>query len=451
MIKMSFPISLVSLLLLAADVIGLIAAFAFSYWLRQGAALPWFSWPIAWPILITLLSLYIVDAYRTDIQLSGMRTPIRTVVGIVFAGILISVLVYAGGFLSTSVPLFGRGTFPVALALFGIWATAWRFYIARWTKHRARNIRWLVLGGGEPADILLRDFKNSSAEGEMILYGAKQDSTLPPRINDADALAQDGYSGIIVMPQFKLADETVKQLMEVRFRGIRVYDLADFYEQFWFKLPVMHVRSGWFIFSHGFNLLHNPIGLRLKRVLDVVFSLLFLALFSPLIVLVGLLTRLTSRGPVLYRQIRTGENGKEFTLYKFRSMRVDAESHGPSWASVNDSRVTPVGRILRATRLDEIPQVINVLRGEMSFIGPRPERPVFNQQLEKEIPFYNLRHLVSPGITGWAQVMYPYGASVEDAREKLQYDLYYIKNYSLLLDITILFKTLRVILLGKGR
>ena len=167
--------------------------------------------------------------------------------------------------------------------------------------------------------------------------------------------------------------------------------------------------------------------------------------------LVSLFIKLESRGPVIYRQVRTGLGGQEFEMLKFRSMSDDAERNGPQWAQKSDPRVTRVGRAIRLLRIDELPQLFNVLKGEMSFIGPRPERPVFNETLEKEIPLYNLRHLVRPGITGWAQVMRPYGASVEDAREKLQYDLYYIKNYSVLLDIGIVFKTLRVVLLGKGR
>ena len=171
----------------------------------------------------------------------------------------------------------------------------------------------------------------------------------------------------------------------------------------------------------------------------------------PLMVLVALAIRLESEGPVLFRQIRTGRNNREFRILKFRSMRTDAEADGARWAQREDPRATKVGRFIRLTRLDELPQLINVLRGEMSFIGPRPERPEFVRELEKSIPFYDFRHVVRPGITGWAQVLYPYGSSVNDSREKLQYDLYYIKNYSLALDLVIIFKTARVVLSGSGR
>ena len=175
------------------------------------------------------------------------------------------------------------------------------------------------------------------------------------------------------------------------------------------------------------------------------------ALFLPLFLVIPILVKSESRGPVIYSQTRTGRGGREFVLYKFRTMYTNAEQDGPRWAEQDDPRVTRVGRILRKTRLDELPQLWNVLKGDMSFVGPRPERPAFVLEIEKNVPYYELRHLVSPGITGWAQVMFPYGASIEDAVEKLQYDLYYIKNYSLLLDAVILIKTMRIVFHVRGR
>jgi lipopolysaccharide/colanic/teichoic acid biosynthesis glycosyltransferase len=165
----------------------------------------------------------------------------------------------------------------------------------------------------------------------------------------------------------------------------------------------------------------------------------------------AVLIRLESSGGAIYKQVRTGKDGKDFTIFKFRSMRSDAEKNGAQWASQNDSRVTRIGNFIRKTRIDELPQLFNILRGTMSFIGPRPERPEFNRSLEKELSFYNLRHIVQPGLTGWAQVLYPYGASLEDAKEKLQYDLFYIKNYSLWMDISIVLKTITVVVFGRGR
>jgi exopolysaccharide biosynthesis polyprenyl glycosylphosphotransferase len=240
-------------------------------------------------------------------------------------------------------------------------------------------------------------------------------------------------------------------LMSTRLRGVRVVDLTDFYEENWSKVPVFYLQRSWFAMAQGFQLLHNPVGLKLKRVFDIFGSGLLFLLTLPILVLTMIAIKLESRGSVFFTQVRVGENGRTFTVFKLRSMRTDAESTGAAWASTRDPRVTRVGRFIRATRIDELPQLLNVLRGEMSFIGPRPERPEFMKQLEREIPFYNLRHILKPGITGWAQVMYPYGASVEDARQKLQYELFYIKNYSLLLDAAIVLKTVRVVLFGQGQ
>jgi exopolysaccharide biosynthesis polyprenyl glycosylphosphotransferase len=191
--------------------------------------------------------------------------------------------------------------------------------------------------------------------------------------------------------------------------------------------------------------------LRIKRIIDVFLAIIILILAFPLMIIIPILIKLDSKGDIIYSQKRTGLNGEEFTIRKLRTMVEDAEKDEVEWAQENDPRVTRIGKILRALRMDELPQLVNVLLGEMSFVGPRPERPDFNKKLEKHIPYYDLRHLIKPGITGWAQVMYPYGASIDDAREKLQYDLYYIKNYSLFLDLVIAMKTIRVVLFGKGR
>ncbi len=196
--------------------------------------------------------------------------------------------------------------------------------------------------------------------------------------------------------------------------------------------------------------MNAPLSLTLKRILDIAFSLGLLAFLLPILALTALAIKLDSRGPILYRQRRVGFGGKEFEVFKFRSMVSNAEVNGPQYAAVNDARITPIGRIIRRFRIDEIPQAINVLRGEMSFVGPRPERPEFVSELEQEIPLYQCRHLVKPGITGWAQVKYEYAASVEGARNKLRYDLYYIRHFSPVLDLLIVLMTVRVALFGLG-
>jgi exopolysaccharide biosynthesis polyprenyl glycosylphosphotransferase len=231
---------------------------------------------------------------------------------------------------------------------------------------------------------------------------------------------------------------------------LQVDDAVDFYEDFSGKIWVDGLDSEWFVYTDGFK--HSKTGLFFKRSVDIIFALFLILLTAPLLAIIAAAIKLGSRGPVLFRQTRVGLHGKTFTIYKFRSMCHDAEvESGPTWATERDGRVTVVGRVLRRFRLDEIPQAFNVLRGEMSIVGPRPERPYFVDRLEQQIPFYRLRHYVKPGITGWAQVMYPYGASLEDAYEKLQYDLYYAKHKSPSCDAQILIRTLNIVLLGGGR
>jgi len=240
----------------------------------------------------------------------------------------------------------------------------------------------------------------------------------------------------------------LEQLLFCRLKGIRIDDGVAFTEELTGKLSLENIHPSSLIFSEGFK--RSSIFKSLKRALDIIVSLLSLVLFAPLIFIISLAIRMDSKGPVFYRQERVGEDEKKFNLLKFRSMNVDAEENGPVWAKVDDERVTRVGQIIRKLRFDEIPQMFNVLKGEMSFIGPRPERPFFVDSLKNEIPFYSERHVVRPGITGWAQISYQYGASKEDALEKLKYDLYYIKHMSLILDLMILYETIKIVFWGKG-
>ncbi len=239
------------------------------------------------------------------------------------------------------------------------------------------------------------------------------------------------------------------ELLECKLKGISIVDALTFWEREGGRIEATQVEESWLTFGGGFALDQGH--RRLKRAVDVLISLTFLAAVAPLCALVALAIVLESPGPLFYRQERVGLNGRLFRVWKFRSMRVDAESDGvPRWADAGDDRVTHVGQFIRKARIDEIPQVFNVLTGEMSFIGPRPERPYFVDQLRRQIPYYDMRHRVRPGITGWAQVNYPYGASIEDAKNKLAYDLYYLKRNDLLLDLAILFQTVRVVLFPRG-
>lgn len=241
----------------------------------------------------------------------------------------------------------------------------------------------------------------------------------------------------------------IQELLECKTRGIKVVELATYFEREYRQVMLESLNPSWMVLGDGFR--QDFFNRTMKRGFDLLAGLTMLVLAFPIIIVAGLLVYLESGGPVFYRQKRVGRGGRIFTLYKLRSMRQDAECDGTAhWAKKDDDRRTVVGRFIRKWRIDELPQVFNVLRGEMSFVGPRPERPAFVEQLEKQIPYYALRHSAKPGITGWAQVRYPYGASVDDAVEKLQYDLYYVKNRSLFLDIMILLATIEVVAWGWG-
>jgi sugar transferase (PEP-CTERM system associated) len=239
------------------------------------------------------------------------------------------------------------------------------------------------------------------------------------------------------------------QLLACRIRGIPILDLAGFYERAKSEVPIDSLKASWLVYGHGF--VQGRARQAAKRTFDILSSAFLLLLASPIMLITMIAIKLDSRGPVLYSQERVGLGGRSFMCLKFRSMGTDAEKDGVArWATKNDSRVTRVGAVIRKTRIDELPQLLSVLRGEMSMVGPRPERPSFVKQLKEQIPFYDVRHSIKPGVTGWAQVRYSYGASVDDARKKHQYDLYYVKNNSLLLDLLVLIETVSVVLFREG-
>ncbi len=286
---------------------------------------------------------------------------------------------------------------------------------------------------------------NTIAHGNLALR-IQEDATTVPLLQTAKTLGSEE----IVVAAADRRGLPMWQMLECKLSGIQVSDYMTFWERETGRIDLQNVTPGWLAMADGFR--RNWVRGMIKRSIDVAVSVVFLvAIALPVGALVALLIRLEGKGPLFYKQERVGQNGRVFWIWKFRSMRVDAEKDGvPRWASTKDDRVTRVGKIIRKLRIDEFPQVLNVLTGEMSFIGPRPERPFFVEQLSKEIPLYDLRHTVQPGVTGWAQVNAPYGASLEDARKKLAYDLYYVKNQSPALDIMILLQTVRVLLFSEG-
>lgn len=353
----------------------------------------------------------------------------------------------------------GRGVFAVTsvFAVAGVLVIRVMFF--RITDIGLPKRRVMVLGNGENAEQVIR-FLHDGGRSRSVQYAglypvvAERDTAEGERRFNHEHLlrtvADLRVSEIVLAVRERRGGVLpLRQLLDCKLRGVQVMDLTSFYEREMGLLMVDNLRASWLIFSDGFEqgLLRDMI----KRSFDVAMSLILLAVTLPVLLLAMLAVVLEGGFPVFYRQERVGQGGRTFTILKLRTMVPDAEKDGqPQWAGTNDPRITLVGRTLRRTRIDELPQLFNVLRGDMSFVGPRPERPFFVRHLLEDIPYYDVRHSVKPGITGWSQVRYPYGASVEDSLAKLQYDLYYVKNHSLFLDLLILVDTVQVVLLGKG-
>lgn len=320
--------------------------------------------------------------------------------------------------------------------------------------------RIVILGSGEDALALKKEAEAAPEAGLVVADVVSMDgngadcgqpvTVLEDMASLPDHVAKQDCELIVIGEQVPIDELPIEPLMMCKLRGIEIMDRAAFFEKIRGYVDLDSVRADWIVFAEGFR--GGSLAERgAKRALDILVSVVFAVVSAPLLLLAAIAIKLTSKGPVFYRQERVGLNGKIFQVLKLRSMRVGAEKEGaPKFAEDKDPRVTSVGRLLRRTRADEIPQVFNVLKGNMSFVGPRPERPFFVSQLEQDVPFYRERHCMKPGITGWAQIRYPYGASFEDSRRKLEYDLYYIKNYSLFLDMLIILQTLRVVLFPHG-
>jgi len=334
-----------------------------------------------------------------------------------------------------------------------------RAYLSHSTAMPAVRTRILIFGAGSAAQVVGETLRNADQNAHIVGYVPgpnERDPTVPahelleaegtlPRL--AHSLGVDEI--VVALTERRAGSMPLRQLLDCKASGVKVYDLNTHFEKTLGQIRLDYLSASWLIFGDGFN--QGAWRTGVKRVFDVFCAAAIFALASPIMLATALIIKLESKGPILYKQERVGQNGQTFSIAKFRSMSTDAEKDGkPRWASANDHRVTRVGHIIRRLRIDELPQLLNVLRGDMSLVGPRPERPFFVNQLTQEIPFYALRHSVKPGVTGWAQVRYPYGATVEDSLEKLQYDLYYVKNHTLFLDLVVLMETVGVVLTGKG-
>lgn len=350
--------------------------------------------------------------------------------------------------------LFQKSVFVVALTILTVSLPIWRNRFSWLMRRSFLQERVYVIGAGEQAKLLVECIRSRSDLGMEVVGWAGALGTQPLRHHEWEDSLRSTRTRIpvdrliVAMPD-RRGTMPVRALLEARLNGVPIEDATSLLEKLNAKIDVDHLYPSALIFSDGFRLNHSIVLVR--RIISFSAALIVLTACLPLIPIIALAVTFSSPGPVLFRQQRVGKGSAIFTLYKFRTMRHDAEAGtGAVWAGKNDPRITRIGRFLRLTRLDEIPQLWNVLKGDMGFVGPRPERPEFVQWLSNEIPYYPMRHIISPGVTGWAQVRYHYGASFEEAKEKLAYDLYYIKHMSLALDLLIMFETIKTIMLKRG-
>lgn len=410
------------------------------------------------PILLAVicqLCLYYCDLYDLKAVRSAQGSCVRLLQALGVCSVLIG----------SAYTLFSRASIDPGLfleavfVLFGVlicWRTAF-FWLCK--KRMLRNPT-LILGTGELAKKLAAEILRRPEIGVRIVGFVSEDRSLvgkslvnPTVLGHTSDLRRiierERVSEVLVAMPESRGSMPIAELLDLKIKGVSVVEATTRYEEITGKIAVENLRPSWLVFSRGFK--KSRFTLFHLRMISMLFSALGLVVCFPIMIVVAILIRLDSKGPVLFRQERVGKDGKTFQLLKFRSMFLDAEAEtGPVWARENDSQVTRVGRIIRILHLDELPQFINVLRGDMSFVGPRPERPEFVKELSQKILYYNQRHAIKPGITGWAQIKHQYGASISDALEKLQYDLFYVKNLSALLDLYIILQTVRIVILGKG-
>ena len=402
-----------------------------------------------------LAAFYLFDLYDFLVMHDRRELVLRLIqaLGLAWIALAFSFYTYPGLMLGRGISLI---SLPLALTLMVLWRVSIHWFLG----HPDFGERILIVGSGNLAVELAREVLNRPDAGYRIVgfVGTDADllgkSLINPRVigltDDLDQIVKrEGIDRIVVAMGERRGQLPTDKLLQLSLAGqVNIEEGASFYERLTSRVSLSMLRPSWLIFTGRGR--QAKVAELLRSTVHWLVALIGAILALPIIIVTAILIKLESRGPVFYKQERVGKNGRTFTLTKFRSMRVDAEKEGPVWASKGDTRTTRVGRVIRKIRVDEIPQFWNILKGEMSFVGPRPERPHFVAQLAQEIPFYEQRHLIAPGLTGWAQIKYPYGASTEDARQKLQYDLFYIKNQGLMLDAIILFETIKIILFGRG-
>lgn len=426
-------------------------------WGFKGTGLFFIDWTlyVGQAVLVTFvfqLCLYFFDLYDlgSDVSLPDTATRITQAFGL--GCILLAVLYYLFPPVIISTRIFWSGYLVVCLVLL-----VYRSVYYKLLRKKMFVQGVLVIGTGKLANDISKEVEGRRDAAYRILAFIGEESSVynPNRVpviaslkQVADLMPLEKIERVVVAPDERRGTTPVRTLLACKMRGAEIEQGVTFYERITGKILVERIDPSWIIFSDGFIL--GRWRYLLKRILDIVFAGALFILSLPVMVISAVIIKLESSGPVFYMQERVGEGGRLFKVIKFRSMCQDAEKNGAVWARENDERVTRFGSFIRKMRIDELPQLWNVLKGEMSLVGPRPERQVFVDELEKDIPYYNIRHGVKPGVTGWAQVCYPYGASKEDALRKLEYDLYYIKNISIALDLLVIFYTVKTVLFRKG-
>ncbi len=438
----------------------LLFSLALVYLSRHGWDLSPIHDPVFWAkllliSLICLLSLYYHDLYTFRAGYSYLEMAIILLQAIGWASVILGFLFFAFPGLMP-----GKWIYLRSILAFVLVSSIWRFIYILILKKGIGTTPLLLVGQGDFPEKITKEVRQHGDCGFKVAgivwvkEGTEDPKTfygIPSFNNPKDLMSrikQTDSEVVVVAMDEKRGQLPVQELLECKMQGIPVLEGETFYEEITGKIIVDKINPSWLIFHEGFQ--KSWLMMTGKRVVAILASTVGLLVSLPVICLTAILIKLDSPGPVLFKQERVGKDGRVFTLVKFRSMRSDAEDKGAKWAQKNDDRVTRVGKIIRKLRIDEIPQMWNVLKGDMSFVGPRPERPVFVSQLREQIAYYDQRHTVQPGITGWAQINYPYGASVEDAMEKLTYDLYYIKHMSVMLDLYIILKTVKTILFREG-
>ncbi|MFZ5568851.1 MAG: TIGR03013 family XrtA/PEP-CTERM system glycosyltransferase [Thermodesulfobacteriota bacterium] len=414
-------------------------------------------------LIITIViqtCIYYYDLYDQKVTSTYAEIGIRLFQALGTAAIFLGIV-----YLLFPVLIVGQGIFLVSTGLVLLLIAIWRFGYTVILKKGLFNEKIILLGSGKLAQHIVSEINDKPDCGYTIAMvvtekdGRDESFSVPAgshvtikdigQVDLCDLSKQLKISKIIVAIKNRRGNFPAKELLQCRVDGFNILEGNTFYEMLTGKIMVDLINPAWLIFSSGFHKSYRK--LIIKRIFDIVFSCCLLVVLAPLVALCAIAIKIDSRGPVFFSQERMGEKRRKYVIHKFRSMIHDAETvTGPVWASDKDPRITRVGKIIRKTRIDEIPQIWNVLKGEMSFVGPRPEREHFVKQLEEIIPYYTERMTVKPGITGWAQISYGYGASVEDAIEKLSYDLFYTKNFSILMDIMIVMRTIKIVLCSKG-